>query len=202
MVKTKKNKKKNNITKKIHKKNVFNDEDYNDDSGMLTSIWGPLMWVYLHTMSFNYPNFPSKENKKNYKSFIYNLRNVLPCKYCRINLKNNLKETPLKNKHLENRETFSRYIYNLHNNVNVMLGKPIYKTYEEVRENYENFRARCTDDDIKNKVFKNKNYTHKKGCNTPLVGIKSRCILRIVPKHNNSETLKISNECYKKRKKI
>ena len=72
----------NNKTKKIYKKSDFNSGD-----GMLTSVWGPSMWHYLHTMSFNYPVNPTKEEKKHYKDFILSLQHVLPCKYCRINLK-------------------------------------------------------------------------------------------------------------------
>ena len=33
--------------------------------------------------------------------------------------------------HMKNRATFSKFIYDLHNLVNVMLGKPKYKTYED-----------------------------------------------------------------------
>ena len=36
---------------------------------MLTSVWGPSLWQYLHTMSFNYPVKPTKEDKKNYKIY-------------------------------------------------------------------------------------------------------------------------------------
>ena len=38
---------------------IFSDDDYNSGDGMLTSIWGPGMWHYLHTISFNYPNNPT-----------------------------------------------------------------------------------------------------------------------------------------------
>jgi hypothetical protein len=40
-------------------------------------------------MSFNYRNEPTKEQKKYYRNFVLNLENILPCKYCRINLKKN-----------------------------------------------------------------------------------------------------------------
>ena len=62
-------------------KRVFSKEDYKSGDGMLTSVWGPPMWHFLHTMSFNYPINPTAEDKKNYSEFIYNLRYVLPCKY-------------------------------------------------------------------------------------------------------------------------
>ena len=74
MSKTRKNRNTNNKTKK----NVFTKKDYNSGDGMLTTVWGPPMWHFLHTMSFNYPVEPTLENKKHYKNFIYNLRHVLP----------------------------------------------------------------------------------------------------------------------------
>ena len=36
---------------------------------MVTSIWGPNMWHYLHTISFNYPIKPTIDDKKNYIKF-------------------------------------------------------------------------------------------------------------------------------------
>ena len=123
---------------------LYTNEEYNSGDGMLTTVWGPGLWHYLHTMSFNYPNNPTKEDKKNYREFILNLRYVLPCKYCRINLVKNLKELPLLNKHMKSRESYSRYIYLLHEHINKMLGKISNLTYDNVRERYEHFRARCT----------------------------------------------------------
>jgi hypothetical protein len=123
---------------------------------------------------------------------------------------NNLKEHPITNDDLKNRETFSRYIYNLHNTINKMLNKKIKISYEEVRDKYEHFRARCNDTNKSNESNENENNEndkkiknmHKKGCTIPLTGVKSKCVLRIVPKEKEIETLKISNKCLKKRKTI
>ena len=62
----------------------------------------------------------------NYMNFIHSLKFILPCKYCRINLKRNLKETGFSIKCMKNRETFSMFIFNLHNHINEMLGKKMY----------------------------------------------------------------------------
>ena len=43
-------------TKSKKPRYVFTYTDYNSGDGMLTSVWGPGLWHYLHTMSFNYPN--------------------------------------------------------------------------------------------------------------------------------------------------
>ena len=66
-------------------KKVFKDKDYKSNDGMLTSVWGPPLWHSLHTISFNYPVKPTKEQKKHYYDFFSSLANVLPCRYCRDN---------------------------------------------------------------------------------------------------------------------
>ena len=194
-----------NTTKK---KRVFTKKNYMSGDGMLTTVWGPSMWHYLHTMSFNYPVKPTEEDKKNYKNFILSLQHVLPCKYCRINLKNNLKNNPIKPCHMKNRETFSRYIYELHEIINKMLNKKSNLTYCDVRERYEHFRSRCTDDieTIKNekKLFKFKKSKTKKGikekgCTEPLYGKKAKCIINIVPQEQKGKTINIDSKCIKSR---
>jgi len=51
----------------------------------------------LHTISFNYPVNPTKEQKKQYMDYVLSLQNVLPCGACRKNLKTNLRHFPFKN---------------------------------------------------------------------------------------------------------
>lgn len=196
---TKKNKKNNKVEKKnfINKtKKVYSEEHYKSGDGMLTSVWGPSLWHSLHTMSFNYPNNPTQKDKENYKKYIFQLQHVLPCKYCRINLKNNFKQLPLTNKCMESRDTFSRYIYNLHELINKMLKKKSGLTYEDVRERYEHFRARCGKRK-KVKLFKFNNKTKKKhpGCTEPLHKVKSKGIIQIVPQNEKCESLQIDNKC-------
>jgi hypothetical protein len=82
-----------------------------------------------------------------------------------------------------------------------MLGKKSNLTYDDVRERYEHFRARCTEEKPKIFDFK-KSLTKKKrekGCTEPLYGKKSKCIINIVPQENKTETLKIDKKCIKKR---
>lgn len=190
---------KNNKQNKTKKKRVFTKKDFCSGDGMLTSVWGPSMWHNLHTMSFNYPVNPTKQDKIHYKEFILNLRNVLPCKYCRINLKNNLKALPLKQCHLKNRDAFSRYVYELHEHINKMLNKKSGLTYCDVRERYEHFRSRCTLE--KPKLF-NYNKTKKKkekGCTEPLYGKKSKCVIKIIPQNEKEKTFQIDKKCIKSR---
>ena len=181
------------------KKRTFSRKDYMSGDGMLTSVWGPAAWHLLHTISFNYPIHPTEENKKDYKEFVENLGDVLPCKYCRMNLKNNLKAHPIKPCHMKNRDSFSRYMYNLHEIVNKMLGKKSGLSYCDVRERYEHFRARCTQNDAP-KIFKF-NTTRKnqkeKGCTEPLYGKKAKCIIQIVPQEDKKPSFTVDNKCIK-----
>jgi hypothetical protein len=189
---------------KTKKNRIFTKKHYNAGDGMITSVWGPPLWHYLHTMSFNYPVNPTMEDKKHYREFILNLHYVLPCKYCRINLKTNFKQLPLKMRDMKNRETFSRYIYNLHELVNKMLHKNSNLTYCDVRERYEHFRSRCTEE--KPTIFKFKKTTTRskkeKGCTEPLYGKKSKCIINIVPQEDKSATFKMDKKCIKSKIKI
>jgi hypothetical protein len=198
MAKTRKNRK----GKK--KKRTYTKKHFSSGDGMLTSVWGPPLWHYLHVMSFNYPVKPTADDKKHYRDFICNLRNVLPCRYCRQNLKKNLKMLPLTNADLKNRDRFSRWVYKLHELVNTMLGKTSGLKFCDVRERYEHFRSRCTQDSkvVSGKVLKEhlrKTQKKEKGCTEPLYGKKSQCIVKIVPQDKKNKTFQMDDKCIKKR---
>jgi len=180
-------------TTKNKTQKVFNEADYESNNGMLTMVWGPSMWHFLHTISFNYPVQPTQQDKIHYRDFVLHLENVLPCKKCRSNLHKNLKKLPLKMEHLKTRATFSLYIYKLHELVNKMLGKNSGITYEMARERYEHFRARCTQPIDKTPEKK------ENGCVEPLNGEKSKCLLHIVPVWKKCETFTVDKRCIKKR---
>jgi hypothetical protein len=92
-------------------------------------------------------------------------------------------------KHMKNRNTFSRYIYKLHELINTMLGKKSGLSYESVRERYEHFRSRCT-----RKTKKN----IENGCTEPVYGEKSKCVLQIVPDTKKCDTFQIDEKCEKR----
>jgi hypothetical protein len=199
MSQTRKNRNTNNKNNKSKKTYTYSKNDYSSGDGMLTTVFGPPMWTFLHIMSFNYPIKPTEENKKHYRDFVYNLRYVLPCKYCRINLTNNLKKKPLLMCHMKSRAAFSKYIYELHELINKMLGKNSHLTYCDVRERYEHFRSRCTEEKPKIFTFKNSKTrkNKEKGCTEPLYGKKSKCIINIVPQEDKTATFQMDKKCIK-----
>jgi hypothetical protein len=182
--------KKNRSVSKGTKK-MFTDNDYNSNDGMMTSIFGPATWHLLHCMSFNYPNNPSKCDKHKYMNFVLSLKDILPCGKCRTNLEKNFNNHPLTMKNMESRESFSIYIYELHEVVNRMLGKKSGLTYKMVRDTYEHFRARCVRDN-----------TNEIGCIVPLQGKKTKCILRIVPQSKKCKTFSVESTNRSRRKRL
>jgi len=175
-------------------KNTFNQNDYNSKDGMLTSVWGPSLWHSLHAISFNYPTKPTKVQKRQYLSFFMSLGNVLPCKYCRDNFANNIKKIPLNMSTMRNRDTLSKWLYNLHEEINTMLGKKSNLTYDDVRNRYEMFRARCIEEKKKTKTKKRRK-EKEKGCTTPYYGKKSQCVINIVPKSKKCKSFNIDKKC-------
>ncbi len=200
MKKTRKNI--SNIKSKTKKRRIFKKGDFYSGDGFLTTVWGPAQWHMLHTISFNYPVKPTEEQKKQYRNYVLSLQNVLPCGACRKNLKTNLMHLPLKMTDMKSRDTFSRYMYNLHELINKMLKKKSNLTYCDVRERYEHFRSRCVDE--KPKVFKyseikTRQNKKEKGCTEPLYGKKARCILNIVPQDEKGQSIQIDKKCMKHR---
>ncbi len=186
-------------TRKHRSKRQFTKKHYNSGDGMLTAVWGPSLWHYLHMTSFNYPVKPTSQDKKHYKDLILNMQYTLPCKYCRINLRNNFKSCPLRNSDMKNRESFSRYVYQLHETVNKMLGKNSGLTYCDVRERYEHFRARCTKKSAKKiyKFKKTRKRSKESGCTEPLYGKKAKCIIKIVPQGTGGKSFQMDSACKK-----
>jgi hypothetical protein len=182
------------------KKRVFSKNDFSDGDGMLVSIWGPALWHSIHTMSFNYPVKPTLDDKTNYRRFMMNLVNVLPCRHCRENLKKNYKAFPLTMECMKDRNRFSRYVYQLHERINKNLGKDSGLSYCDVRERYEHFRARCTEEKPKMFDFKKTRKSKKeKGCTEPLYGKKAKCVIKIVPKEEKCKTFQMDEKCRKSR---
>ena len=96
-------------------------------------------------------------------------------------------------------------MFNMHELINKMLGKKSGLKYCDIRERYEHFRSRCTEDKQTIKLVeiipKNKTRKKEKGCIEPLFGKKSKCIIKIVPKEKKEPTFQMDKKCIKTRKK-
>lgn len=178
---------------------TFTKKEYESQNGMQSSVFGPPVWHTLHMISFNYPVKPTNADKKNYTNFLMSFEYTLPCVYCRTNFKKNLSNAKFTPSVMNSRDSFSRFIYQLHNCVNKMLGKTIKISYADVRDRYENFRSRCNETESKTNIIKNQKKSKKERvCDESLYGSKSKCVIHIVPKNSNINGFKISPKCTKK----
>lgn len=96
-------------------------------------IWGKHGWIFLHSISLNYPENPSDSVKNAMRNFILSLQEVLPCLQCQQNFSSHLKERTLDDA-LSNRENLFKFFVDIHNDVNKINGKKIYTYAEAVDE--------------------------------------------------------------------
>tara|TARA_B100000902_G_scaffold303054_1_gene291134 strand:+ start:4080 stop:4838 length:759 start_codon:yes stop_codon:yes gene_type:complete len=156
--------------------------DPNVDNGMMTKVWGPAGWLFLHCITFGYPyvinpnNETHKEKEKDYYNFFYYLGKVLPCRYCRESYMDFFNELDLVN-NLKSRKQIVKWLYDMHNKVNRKLGVPECNipSIKELEERYEQFRAKC-----KKTTEEERDANQKKGCVTPADGTPKRCVVKVV----------------------
>jgi hypothetical protein len=148
----------------------------NENNGMMTKVWGPPAWIFLHCVTFGYPVDPDKFDAENnqiegttkmrYKQFFEYVKYIFPCKYCRISYAEYLEEEPVD---VENRKTLTKWLWKIHNKVNEKLQvKYNDASFENVKKRYENYRAKC-------------NKGKQVGCTIPINGKKLKSMVWVVP---------------------
>ena len=96
---------------------------------MDTTIWGPPAWKFLHTITFNYPDKPNQSEIDITYLFFSSLSEMLPCKICQQHFKQYLTKYPIQDA-LLSRDGLINWLVNLHNHVNILLGKKTYSVRE------------------------------------------------------------------------
>lgn len=120
---------------------------------MNPNIWGPSMWLSLHTITLNYPENPSIHDKKAMSDFFTNLQYVLPCQKCSDNYANHLIKFPIEN-FLGSRDELVEWLIHIHNEVNKQLGKKILSKDIALKKIREQFKTTKTQLTIKNYINK------------------------------------------------
>lgn len=87
------------------------------DSGEL----GRSTWTYLHSLAAYYPDHPTTEEKTDIRSLLGSFSRTYPCKWCVSHMLPYMKDKPPA---VESRTTLSRWMCDMHNEVNGRLGKP------------------------------------------------------------------------------
>ena len=95
------------------------------------TIWGPHGWIFLHSITYNYPENPSEDVQKAAINFFSNLDKLLPCDICKTNYSNHLQTYPIE-ENVTSREKLMKWLIDIHNEVNIILCKPI-STYDSIQ---------------------------------------------------------------------
>jgi hypothetical protein len=97
--------------------------------GYNQNAWGEYVWIAEHVITANYPFDPTNEHKKAAIAHFRSLILLLPCEVCQKNFKRKLIIKPVED-HVQSREVLFKWLVDLHNEVNVSLGK---KEWEYLR---------------------------------------------------------------------
>lgn len=99
------------------------------------NIWGPSAWLFLHTITFNYPDNPTNQDKNNYYNFFNNLKYILPCEKCKKHYVENFNKYNLE-EILNSKDNLIKWLIDIHNEVNKDTGKKTW-SYDEVYKKYD-----------------------------------------------------------------
>ena len=134
-------------------------------SGIMTKVWGPGCWLFLHCMVTGYPDKIDKKNKehvarrKHTIAFLKQLPYVLPCKYCRESFIKFSKELPVE-EYADTNKDLCLWIYKMHCKVNKKLGINNQPTFKQVCTKFNKFKAVC-DKSRKGCIVNSKSHSKK-----------------------------------------
>lgn len=101
---------------------------------MNPQIWGPSTWLFLHSITLNYPNNPTKLEQNQCILFFESLASQLPCMKCQYHYKLLLKKYPI-HFFVNSKQRLIEWLIFIHNCVNISIGKPIFR-FEQFKKKY------------------------------------------------------------------
>lgn len=144
---------------------------------MEPNVWGKHAWIFLHSVTMNYPDNPTNDDRKNYKNFFENLRFILPCEVCKKHYSKHIQSKPIEHA-LHSKKKLVEWLIEVHNQVNISLNKPT-MSYDQVIDLYK-------------KIYNNSTYSEK-------INIKSNNDDHIVVNNNSNLNTKNTNVNYLER---
>ena len=102
-------------------------------------IWGPHYWFFLHTISMSYPVYPNAVTKKKYYDFVQNIPLFIPVESMAGEFSKLLDQYPVQ-PYLDNKESFIRWVWFIHNKINKKLEKPQISLNDFYVKYYEEYK--------------------------------------------------------------
>jgi hypothetical protein len=88
-------------------------------------VFGEKIWDSMFLVALGYPSNPTQNDVVKYRTYYILQGNVLPCPKCCFNFNGHLQKFPLDDYVLESRNNLIWWLYQLKNEVNKMIGKPM-----------------------------------------------------------------------------
>lgn len=102
-------------------------------------IWGPHYWFFLHTIAMSYPVYPNAVTKKKYYDFVQNIPLFIPVESMAGEFSKLLDQYPVQ-PYLDNKESFIRWMWFIHNKINKKLEKPQISLNDFYVKYYEEYK--------------------------------------------------------------
>lgn len=100
------------------------------------SLWGPHLWSYLHYSASQYPDKPTKSQKKRMKQWLWTLGVTIPCSQCSHHYTQHIKKHKMNLDSICNsKANLFTFLVDTHNKVNERSGKNA-MTYQKAIEEY------------------------------------------------------------------
>jgi hypothetical protein len=97
------------------------------------AIWGSHYWFFLHTIAYKYPLSPNAVTKRKYYDLITNFPLFLPDEEIGNHFASLLDKYPV-TPYLDNRESFIRWVWFIHNKINRELKKEEMDLFDSLDE--------------------------------------------------------------------
>lgn len=101
-----------------------NNNPVEQELSLNPEYWGPKFWDVLHLAAVGYSTTPTPAEKLGFRMFFDSLRYVLPCQKCRGSYETYLNTRGIQDSDLQSRDSLFRWVFELHNSVNLNLNKP------------------------------------------------------------------------------
>ena len=104
----------------------------------MTSYWGPLGWMTLHSISCLYPQVPTNDDKLIVSKFINLFKETITCPSCRSHFESMITMYPKKYPNwLNSQFDFFLFVARAHNTVNKRLDKPRLTTVQDCLKTFK-----------------------------------------------------------------
>jgi len=91
--------------------------------GIHSKVWGQYLWRLLHTLTYSYNPKLSDNIKSKYIRLFHVLKDFIPCPICRNHYTSRCNRNPPE-RNMATTDQFVVWLSNIHNEVNIGLGKP------------------------------------------------------------------------------